>query len=149
MVGALVAARVAEITRRHGLTHAALNALAVIEGSGGPLPAGEVANRMHITSGTATTVLDTLERNGHVTRLADPTDRRRVLVEITPAAGPVLDAVLPEIQQAASAVMSGLGDAALHALLATLADVRQAMAAVPADLPKPAPRRTPSHLRRA
>ena len=149
VVGGLVAAVVADIARRHGLTHAAVNAMAVIEGNGGPLPAGEVASRMHVTSGTATTVLDTLERNGYVTRLADPTDRRRVLVEITPAAGQLLDAVLPEVQQAAAAVMSPLGDEALEALLQTLAQVREGMAALPADPPDPAPRRKPSHLRRS
>ena len=148
VVGGLIATLVADIAGRHGLTHAAVNALAVIEGNGGPLPAGEVASRMHVTSGTATTVLDTLDRNGYVIRLADPTDRRRVLVEITPAAGAVLDAVLPEIQQAASAVMGRFGDEPLKALLATLTEVREAMAAMPADLPNPAPRRKPPRLRR-
>lgn len=147
-MGSLIATVVADIARRHGLTHAAVNALAVIEGNGGPIPAGEVAARMHVTSGTATTVLDTLERNGYVTRLADRTDRRRVLVDITPAARPVLDAVLPQIQQAASAVMSGFGDEALQALLTTLARVRQAVAEMPADLPDPAVRRPSPHVRR-
>ena len=149
VVGGLTEALVADVARRHGLSHAAVNALAVIEGNGGPLPAGEVGSRMHITSGTVTTVLDTLERNGYVIRLADPTDRRRVLVEVTPAAGPVLDAVLPEIQQVASAVMSGFGDEELDALLATLTAVRDAMAAMPTELQKPAPRRKPPRLRRS
>jgi DNA-binding MarR family transcriptional regulator len=147
-VGSLIEALVADIARRHGLTHAAVNALAVIEGNGGPMAAGEVGSRMHITSGTVTTVLDTLERNGYVTRRADPTDRRRVLVDITPAAEAVLDAVLPEIQQAASAAMSGFGDEALDGLLATLTAVREALAALPTDLEKPKPRRGPRHLRR-
>ena len=147
-MGGLVAASIATIARRHGLSHAAVKALAVIESNGGPIPAGEVGSRMHITSGTATTVLDTLERNGYVTPLADPTDRGRVLVEVTRAAGPVLDAVLPEIQHAASAVMGGFGDEALDALLTRLTAVREAMAAMPADLPKPAPRRKPPHLDR-
>jgi DNA-binding MarR family transcriptional regulator len=74
VVGGLVEALVAGIARRHGLPHAALNALAVIEGNGGPRPAGEVATHMHITSGTTTSVLDTLERNGYAKRLADDFD---------------------------------------------------------------------------
>ena len=138
----------ADVARRHGLSHAALNALAVIEGAGGPLPTGEVSARMHITTGTMTTVLDTLERNGYVRRLADPDDRRRVLVDITPAAQSVLERLLPEVQQVAKAVMGTLDDKALQALLDTLAAVSAAVDNVPSGLPAPAPRRTPAHLRR-
>jgi len=142
-VGSMTQALVAGVTRRHRLSHAALNALAVIEGNGGPLPAGEISARMHITSGTMTSVLDTLERYGHIRRQADPADRRRVLIDLTPAAQAVLDRVLPEIQQAVTAVMGALDDEALHALLHHLTVVRDAVAAAPTDLPPPAPRRTP------
>lgn len=149
VVGGRVEALVAGVARRHGLSHAALNALAVIEGAGGPLPTGEVSARMHITTGTTTTVLDTLERNGYVRRLADPDDRRRVLVDVTPAAQAVLDDLLPEVQQMANTVMSVLDDKALHALLDTLAAIEASVANVPDDLPPPAPRRPPARVRRA
>jgi DNA-binding MarR family transcriptional regulator len=139
---------VATVARRHGLTHAALNALAVIEGAGGPLPTGEVGARMHITTGTTTTVLDTLERKGLVRRQADQDDRRRVLVDITPEAQDVLDRLLPEVQQAARGVMGALDDERLQMLLETLADVRAAIAEAPQDLPPPVARHTPAHLRR-
>lgn len=121
MVGGRAEVLIADVARRYGLSHAALNALAVIEGPGGPLPTGEVGARLHITSGTMTTVLDTLERNGYVRRLADPDDRRRVLVDITPAAQSVLERLLPDVQQMANAVMRVLDDNILHALLDTLA----------------------------
>lgn len=140
---------VAGVARRYGLSHAALNALAVIEGAGGPIPAGEVSARMHITTGTMTTVLDTLERNGYVRRLADPDDRRRVLIDITGSAQSVLDRMLPEVQQVAKIVMGVLDDETLHALLDTLAAVGASVDQVPEDLPPPAPRHTPAHLRRA
>jgi MarR family transcriptional regulator, 2-MHQ and catechol-resistance regulon repressor len=142
-VGSLAQALVATVARRHRLSHAALNALSVIEGNGGPLPAGELSARMHITSGTMTSVLDTLEGKGYLRRQADPTDRRRVLVDLTPAGQAVLDRVLPEVQQAVTAVMSALDDQALDTLLDQLTVVRQALAAAPTDLPPPAPRRTP------
>jgi DNA-binding MarR family transcriptional regulator len=148
VVGGKVAALVAGVARRHGLSHAALNALAVIEGAGRPVPTGEVSARMHITTGTMTTVLDTLERKGYVRRLADPDDRRRVLVDITPAAQSVLDRMLPEVQQAAGAVMSALDEETLHALLDALAAISVAVDNVPEDLPRPAARRTPARLRR-
>ncbi|HET6874875.1 MAG TPA: MarR family transcriptional regulator [Acidimicrobiales bacterium] len=148
VVGARAENLVARVARRHGLTHAALNALAVIEGNGGPLPVGEVGARMHITSGTMTTVLDTLERNQLVRRVADPADRRRVLVDITPAAADVLDRMLPEVQQVATAAMGALDEEALVSFLEMLAVLDASIAAVPEELPPPAARRTPPHLRR-
>ncbi len=148
VVGGRVEALVADVARRHGLSHAALNALAVVEGNGGPLPTGEISARMHITTGTMTTVLDTLERNGYIRRLADPDDRRRVLVDITPSAQTVLDEMLPEVQQRAKAVMGVLDDATLRTLLDTLAVVTDAIDNTPEALPPPARRRTPRNLRR-
>lgn len=143
-----MAARVSGVARRYGLSHAALNALAVIEGAGGPVPTGEVSAHMHITTGTMTTVLDTLERKGYVRRLADPDDRRRVLVDITPAAQSVLDRMLAEVQQMAMAIMGVLDDKALHTLLDTLAAIGASADGVPDDLPPATARRPPGHLRR-
>jgi DNA-binding MarR family transcriptional regulator len=148
VVGGLVETVVATAARRHGLSHPALNALAVIEGNGGPLPAGEVGARMHITSGSTTSLLDTLERKNFIERVPDLGDRRRVLVDITPAAQAVLETVLPEVQQLAAAVMGALGDAGLTRLLEALSVVRESIAVLPDDLPPPAARRTPARLRR-
>ena len=145
VVGGLAEAMVAAVARRHGLSHAALNALAVIEGSGGPLPAGEVGSRMHITSATMTSVLDTLERNGYVQRQPDAEDRRRVLVDVTPEARVVLDQMLPEVQQTCTAVMAAIDEEELGGFLATLTRIRAAIAAVPDGLPPPAPRQRPPH----
>jgi DNA-binding MarR family transcriptional regulator len=103
---------------------------------------------MHITTGTMTTVLDTLERNSYIRRLADPDDRRRVLVDITPAAQTVLDQMLPEVQQLAKAIMGVLDDDALHRLLDTLVTLTETIQNSPQNLPPPARRRTPSKLRR-
>jgi DNA-binding MarR family transcriptional regulator len=47
----------------------------------GPFTAGELAKRCRITTGGMTGMIDRLERRGYVQRRADPSDRRRVLVE--------------------------------------------------------------------
>ena len=147
--GTLADALVTKVARRHRLSHAALNALAVIEGAGGPVPAGQVSAQMHISTATMTSVLDTLERNGYVRRQPDPADRRRVLVDITPAAQALLDHVLPAVQQLVTATLSPLGDQTLHTLLRALAAASDALASAPDDLPPPAARRTPPELRRS
>ena len=104
---------------------------------------GEVAARMHITSGTVTSLLDTLERKQYVVRSADADDRRRVLVDITPDAQALLDEALPAIQQVARRIIDGIGVQREQALLAILNDVRQAIAELPDTLPAPQPRQRP------
>jgi DNA-binding MarR family transcriptional regulator len=125
-----------------------LNALAVIEGEGQPMLTGEVAARMHITSGTVTSLLDNLERKEYVVRSADADDRRRVLVDITPAAQVVLDEVLPAIQQVSRQIIDGIGVQRQQALLEILDDIRHAVAELPDDFPPPQPRQRPDRLTR-
>lgn len=144
----MVETAIAAVARRFDLSHAALNALAVIEGEGGPLASGEVGARMHITSGTVTALLDNLERKGYVERLSDADDRRRVLVDITPKAQAVLDEMLPAVQQVSRAMVEPLGPKGQQALIDALAEVRAALADLPDELPEPAPRKRPKHLTR-
>ena len=134
--------------RRYGLSHAALNALAVIEGEGQPMLTGEVAARMHITSGSVTSLLDNLERKNFVVRSSDRDDRRRVLVNITPEAQAVLDQALPAIQQLTRHLVDRIGVQRQQALLDSLEEIRQAVAELPDDLPPPKPRQRPDRLTR-
>ena len=134
--------------RRYGLSHAALNALAVIEGEGQPMLTGEVAARMHITSGSVTSLLDNLERKHFVVRSSDRDDRRRVLVNITPEAQAVLDQALPAIQQVTRQLVDRIGVQRQQALLDSLEEIRQAIAELPDDLPPPKPRQRPDRLTR-
>ena len=50
----------------------------------GPKSAGELSAGTGLSSAATTTLIDRLEEQGFVRRVADPTDRRRVLVEMTP-----------------------------------------------------------------
>ena len=109
---------------------------------------GEVAARMHITSGTVTSLLDNLERKDYVVRSADADDRRRVLVDITPAAQAVLDEVLPAIQQVSRQIIDGIGVQRQQALLDILDDIRRAVAELPDTLPAAQPRQRPNRLTR-
>src|SRR3954469_10310539 len=52
----------------------------------GPLSTGQIAELTGLTSGSATRLVDRLERAGYVTRQRDSTDRRRVMVQPVPAA---------------------------------------------------------------
>jgi len=146
VVGTLVETVIGAVCRRYGLSHAALNALAVIEGEGQPMLTGEVAARMHITSGTVTSLLDNLERKRYVVRSSGRDDRRRVLIDITPAAQALLDEALPAIQQVARLLVDRIGPERQQVLLDILDEVRNAAADLPEDLPEPQPRQRPRHI---
>ncbi|MGO9907056.1 MAG: MarR family transcriptional regulator [Solirubrobacteraceae bacterium] len=52
----------------------------------GSMSAGDLAEASRLSTGAITAVIDRLERAGFARRVPDPSDRRRVLVEITPKA---------------------------------------------------------------
>ena len=51
----------------------------------GPITAGRLAEAAGLTTGAVTAVIDRLVAKGYLRRVADPTDRRRVMVEVTEA----------------------------------------------------------------
>jgi DNA-binding MarR family transcriptional regulator len=68
---------------RLGVNGTDLHCLNVIENSGG-LTAGRLASEVGVTTGAITGVVDRLERVGYARRVQDPSDRRRVKIEVTP-----------------------------------------------------------------
>jgi DNA-binding MarR family transcriptional regulator len=68
---------------RQGLTHAGLVALHLLEG--GSLSQTELARRARVENQTMSRTIERLQREGFVTRVPDPSDRRRQLVTRTDA----------------------------------------------------------------
>ncbi|ADB33476.1 transcriptional regulator, MarR family [Kribbella flavida DSM 17836] len=62
----------------HGTDVEALIRVLVGGADGRPLTAGELASELGLTTGSVTSLLDRLERAGHVRRERDERDRRRV-----------------------------------------------------------------------
>lgn len=59
----------------------------------GALTSGELATRTGLTTGATTRLIDRLEKGGHVRRVHDPADRRKVIVEMAEAPEGVARAV--------------------------------------------------------
>jgi DNA-binding MarR family transcriptional regulator len=49
----------------------------------GRITAGDLARELRLSTGAVTAIVDRLERAGYARRVADPDDRRRVLIELT------------------------------------------------------------------
>jgi DNA-binding MarR family transcriptional regulator len=62
----------------------------------GSMSAGDLAEASRLTTGAITAVIDRLERAGLAGRVPDPSDRRRVLVELTPKAYAVSNELMVE-----------------------------------------------------
>lgn len=135
-----------ELNRRRAavtsLSPSACQVLAVLDGAGEPLSSNTIAERLLITTASMTSLLDTLERKGMVHRNPHPTDRRKVLVSITPQASALVDEMLPIIYGVQAAVFEPFTAAERRTLITLLARLQHRLDELAgADLPRPAPRR--------
>jgi DNA-binding MarR family transcriptional regulator len=128
----------------YGLSATARMALAVIEGAHEPLEPSVIAERLIITSGSMTSMLDTLERRGLVRRMPHPADRRKLLVDVTDEARAILDELLPSLHDRERRLMeAALTKDEQRRLLEILAKVQSAAGEI-ADEP---PDRTARRIR--
>jgi DNA-binding MarR family transcriptional regulator len=111
--------------------------LSAVEGAGGRLAPGEIAERLIVTSASVTSLLDTLEKRGFVRRTAHPDDRRKVIVEITPAGQAVVDRLLPGLHAMEREAMAVLTVAEQRTLLELLAKLQVSFADLAARPPEP------------
>jgi DNA-binding MarR family transcriptional regulator len=114
---------------RYQLSPSARGVLAVVEGAGEPLEPSVIAQRLMVTTGSMTSLLDNLEKRGLVVRRPHPEDRRKLLIDITADARTIVDELLPTLHARERDVI----DAALTAseqrtLLRFLAKLQQAAA---------------------
>jgi DNA-binding MarR family transcriptional regulator len=74
----------------------------------GPASQGPLADRLCLDRSDLVTFLDELEARGLVVRTADPTDRRRKIVELTPAGGRLLAGLDELVFAADEELLAGL-----------------------------------------
>ena len=112
---------------QYQLSASARQVLAVIEGAGEPLEPSVIADRLLETTGSMTSLLDNLERRGLVVRQPHPGDRRKLLIDITPAAQAIVDQLLPSLHARERDVMTAaLSASEQRTLLRLLAKVQHA-----------------------
>jgi len=125
---ASVVAMLNKVMNPQGLSAAGRQALAIIEGAGGALSPTVISQRLLVTTALTTSLLDTLERRGLVTRLPDPDDRRKILVALTSEGQQVVDDFLPRIVALQTAAMAGLSETEREQLRHHLAVIQATVA---------------------
>jgi DNA-binding MarR family transcriptional regulator len=86
----------------------AFNVLTILHGAGEPLQPSTISDRLMVTRGTLTGILDTLERNGYTQRTQHAHDGRMRWVRLTPKGQAVVDALRPRIHRAERRLVTGL-----------------------------------------
>lgn len=95
----------------------------------GAMSPSELGERLIVTRATVTGLLDSLERRGFVRRSANPTDRRSLVVEITPAGLTVLQELRTLVHRQEKAWLSGLSDLELQSYIEQLHRIQDSLAA--------------------
>jgi DNA-binding MarR family transcriptional regulator len=103
---------------------------------GYPRTPAELADLSHVTRATMTGLVDTLERDGLVTREADLVDRRMQSVALTEKGRLLLNQLLPQHFKRMSALMQPLDEGERKTLVQLLGKIRQ-RAGVIAVAPSP------------
>lgn len=115
---------------RHG-THPtdirALSCLLDARDTGVPLTAGRLGARLGLNSAGTTALVDRLERLGHVRRVRDTHDRRRVLVVLEETSVPFGRSVHEPLADRSAILLKGYDEHQLAALREFLEDVRAAV----------------------
>ncbi|HEV2751351.1 MAG TPA: MarR family transcriptional regulator [Gemmatimonadales bacterium] len=104
----VVEGRLEEAVNAAGLSLAKLGVLRLLGDANRPVPLSELATIQHCVRSNITQLMDRLEKDGLVRRLADPDDRRAVLAELTPAGQQARAKGMRALADAQRAIMSGL-----------------------------------------
>ena len=104
-----------------------------------PSTPAELADEAGVTRATMTGLVDTLEKDGLVTRKNDSEDRRTVQVQLTRAGRKRLEKILPGYFASVTKMMQPLNNAERKQLVALLQKIQRGLvAAKPAAQPEPA-----------
>ena len=96
----------------------------------GPMSPSALGERLIVTRATVTGLVDSLERHGFVRRSANPTDRRSLVVQITPAGQAVLQELRTIVHRNEKAWLSGLSDPDLRSYIELLHQIQDSLASV-------------------
>jgi DNA-binding MarR family transcriptional regulator len=91
----------------------------------GPKTAGELSAGTGLSSAATTTLIDRLEQRGFVRRVADPSDRRRVLVEMTPDGAQQVGRFYGPLVAEGSRLLDGIPAAEIERVAKWLQDARK------------------------
>src|SRR5215216_1882138 len=116
--------------RSRGITYARLRLLSALR-FGGPRRMLDLGGELGVTARNVTGLVDALQRDGLVERLLHPTDRRAILVRLTPAGKHLSGELLAEQRAALAELLAELPEADQRNLMQALESLRAVLARHP------------------
>lgn len=124
---------------RHNITQGRFSVLMILlkrcGSNSGTLGPAELADAAGVSRATMTGLIDTLERDGLVTRAPDTVDRRMMLVRLTDKGRALLEEILPDHFKRMSWLMSPLSEFERQTLVQLLNKLHQQAAKFPTAAP--------------
>ena len=124
---------------QHDITQGRFGVLMILlnrcQGDAPTLGPAELADAAGVSRATMTGLIDTLERDGLVTREHDTVDRRMMLVCLTAKGRALLQAILPDHFKSMAWLMAPLSEAERASLVRLLAKVQQQAVKYGAEVP--------------
>ena len=130
----------ARFADQHGLGRTDVRALVAIMDAarrGEALTAGRLGEAVELRSASVTALIDRLERVGHLRRVRDPEDRRRVSLEMSDAAMAAGAAHFGGLQRELTAAMGGYSDEELAVVRRFLTEMTEVIVAHEGPQPPP------------
>lgn len=113
-----------------GITLPQFDLLAALDrADGGALVMGELSKRLMVTNGNVTALVDRLVRDGLLERQVSPTDRRALIVRMTPQGREVFLSIAPKHASWLEDLMGSMQRDQVEALYHHLADLKASVSA--------------------
>ena len=119
----------AALHRLHDTDAQALTRVLIAQEQGTPVTAGMLAEELGLTTGAITGVVDRLERAGHLSRVRDERDRRKVLLQYSSEGRALAEAFFTPVRQRSEVVMDQFSPTELEVIRRYLAATGAAVAA--------------------
>jgi len=120
----------AVLFRQYDLTEAQFNVLFALKYKDSKWTQSDLGKRLVVTRASVTSVLDKLQDKGLIERIAVPGNRRIYHVELTDEGREAIDKVEPAYRKDVHGVLSDLDDDRCRALIQTLEQIRERVAAL-------------------
>lgn len=138
--GDMVFAAEAEFLAKHGISQGRFTVLMLLNCcSDVPCTPADLAARSGVTRAAMTGLVDTLEKDGIVTREADAADRRSILVRLTQTGHALLERMLPDYFACVAAIMAPLRPGERKQLVSLLQKLQRGLTLEQSAARTPAP----------
>jgi DNA-binding MarR family transcriptional regulator len=101
--------------------------LAQLQAAGQALTMGELSDRLMVTTGNVTGLIDAMQKDGLVARQPHPTDRRSTLIAATDSGQALFDRMAPAHRHWIEALTSGLSRAEMALLFELLGKLKESV----------------------